>query len=137
MTPSCKKERRKAQCKKCSVRRVMAVERVEEFQATNDSESSKIYSETFEEEEKKEKKSLKASSMTTKFSTPKGKRFRIPENLHCPPPTPKKRRLKSSSSSSSSGGGGSSLLCSSQRPIFFTPPDLELFFLFAFHNVSF
>lgn len=49
-------------------------------------------------------------------STPKGQKFRIPESLTCPP-APKKQRVISN--------------CSSKRsPIaFFSPPDLELFFL--------
>nr|DAD42359.1 TPA_asm: hypothetical protein HUJ06_000589 [Nelumbo nucifera] len=56
-------------------------------------------------------------------STPKAQRFRIPEVLSCPP-APKKRRVASH--------------CSSRRsPIsFFSPPDIELFFLFAFRDIS-
>ncbi|KAK7336575.1 hypothetical protein VNO77_17120 [Canavalia gladiata] len=56
-------------------------------------------------------------------ATPKGKRFRIPEVLTCPP-APKKRRVMPN--------------CSSNRsPIaFFTSPDIELFFFSARRNVS-
>nr|KYP63269.1 hypothetical protein KK1_017837 [Cajanus cajan] len=52
-------------------------------------------------------------------STPKGKRFRIPEILTCPP-APKKRRVTLTS-------------CSSMRsPIaFFASPDIDLFFFSA------
>lgn len=55
--------------------------------------------------------------------TPKGKRFRIPEMLACPP-APKKRRVIPD--------------CLTKRsPIaFFAPPDIELFFFFAFGNIS-
>ncbi|KAH7512465.1 hypothetical protein FEM48_Zijuj12G0093600 [Ziziphus jujuba var. spinosa] len=54
-------------------------------------------------------------------STPKARRFRIPELLSCPP-APKKRRVAPKCSSSRS-------------PIaFFAPPDLEIFFLFALRN---
>ncbi|TKY53328.1 hypothetical protein E2542_SST24855 [Spatholobus suberectus] len=55
-------------------------------------------------------------------STPKGKRFRIPEVLTCPP-APKKRRV--------------TITCSSKRsPIaFFTSPDIELFFYSAIKSV--
>ncbi|KAK1305550.1 hypothetical protein QJS10_CPA10g00195 [Acorus calamus] len=59
-------------------------------------------------------------------SKPKAKRFRIPELRHCPPAPKRKRRL-------AIHGG----LARLQRPIkFFTPPDLELFFYAASHNVS-
>ncbi|RDX72980.1 Cyclin-dependent protein kinase inhibitor SMR13, partial [Mucuna pruriens] len=55
-------------------------------------------------------------------STPKGKRFRIPEVLTCPP-APKKRRV--------------AITCSSKRsPIaFFASPDIELFFFSAIKTV--
>lgn len=54
-------------------------------------------------------------------STPKAERYKIPEPLSCPPP-PKKRKVAPSFSSNRS-------------PIaFFAPPDLELFFFFAFLN---
>ncbi|KAJ4971671.1 hypothetical protein NE237_004770 [Protea cynaroides] len=56
-------------------------------------------------------------------STPKAQRFRIPEILSCPP-APKKRRVASNYSSP-------------RTPIsFFAPPDLELFFFFAFRDIS-
>ncbi|KAJ6948349.1 hypothetical protein NC651_002633 [Populus alba x Populus x berolinensis] len=56
-------------------------------------------------------------------STPKAERFRIPEIQTCPP-APRKERIISN--------------CSLQRrPIaFFAPPDLELFFFYAIHDVS-
>ncbi|KAJ6424764.1 hypothetical protein OIU85_001349 [Salix viminalis] len=56
-------------------------------------------------------------------STPKAERFRIPEIQTCPP-APRKQRIISN--------------CSLQRrPIaFFAPPDLELFFFYAIHDVS-
>ncbi|EXB53129.1 hypothetical protein L484_006949 [Morus notabilis] len=54
-------------------------------------------------------------------STPKAERYKIPELLSCPPP-PKKRKVAPSFSSNRS-------------PIaFFAPPDLGLFFFFAFLN---
>ncbi|KAK7244625.1 hypothetical protein RIF29_39450 [Crotalaria pallida] len=54
-------------------------------------------------------------------ATPKGKRFRIPEVLTCPP-APKKRRVVSNFSSKRS-------------PItFFASPDVELFFFSALRN---
>lgn len=54
-------------------------------------------------------------------STPKGKKFKIPETLICPP-APKKRRLMAT--------------CSLKRRHvkFFSPPELEVFFLCAFTN---
>ncbi|RWR72671.1 cyclin-dependent protein kinase inhibitor SMR9-like protein [Cinnamomum micranthum f. kanehirae] len=57
-------------------------------------------------------------------STPKGQKFRIPELLSCPPAPKKKRRL--------------TLGCSSQNSTvsFFRPPDLEMFFLLALHDIS-
>ncbi|PSS01809.1 UPF0061 protein [Actinidia chinensis var. chinensis] len=56
-------------------------------------------------------------------STPKAKRFRLPEILSCPPP-PKKKRVAAKFSLRSS-------------PIAaFSPPDIELFFLFAFRDIS-
>ncbi|KAE8656683.1 putative heteroproteinous nuclear ribonucleoprotein [Hibiscus syriacus] len=57
-------------------------------------------------------------------STPKAKRFRIPEIDTCPP-APKKRRPLPSN-------------CSLRRtPIaFFAPPDIELFFVCAFRDIS-
>ncbi|KAF3442566.1 hypothetical protein FNV43_RR16482 [Rhamnella rubrinervis] len=54
-------------------------------------------------------------------STPKAKRFKIPELLSCPP-APKKRRVASNYSSTRS------------PKAFFAPPDLELFFFFALRN---
>ena len=55
-------------------------------------------------------------------STPKSERHRIPEVLSCPS-APKKRKVAHSFSSVRS------------RPIaFFAPPDLELFFFFAFRD---
>lgn len=54
-------------------------------------------------------------------STPKAKRFKIPELLSCPP-APKKRRVASNYSSNRS------------PKAFFAPPDLELFFFFALRN---
>ncbi|XP_020213899.1 cyclin-dependent protein kinase inhibitor SMR9 [Cajanus cajan] len=56
-------------------------------------------------------------------STPKGQKFRIPEISTCPP-APKKPRVLSN--------------CSLRRsPLsFFTPPDLEHFFLVALRDVS-
>ncbi|CAL0310062.1 unnamed protein product [Lupinus luteus] len=56
------------------------------------------------------------------FATPKGKRFRIPEILTCPP-APKKRRVISKYSAKRSRK-------------FFASPDIELFFFSAFRNVS-
>jgi len=58
-------------------------------------------------------------------ATPKGKRFRIPEVLTCPP-APKKRRTLAIPS------------CSSKRsPVtLFASPDIELFFFSALWNVS-
>ncbi|PON49262.1 hypothetical protein PanWU01x14_231370 [Parasponia andersonii] len=53
-------------------------------------------------------------------STPKAKRYKIPGLLSCPPP-PKKRKVSPRSSS---------------HIAFFAPPDLELFFLFAFRKSS-
>ncbi|KZV36370.1 hypothetical protein F511_03811 [Dorcoceras hygrometricum] len=56
-------------------------------------------------------------------STPKGKRFKIPETLECPP-APKKRRLTSKT-------------CSFKRRSyvkFFAPPEIEGFFSRAFQN---
>ncbi|CAK7331042.1 unnamed protein product [Dovyalis caffra] len=60
---------------------------------------------------------------TSACSTPKAERFRIPEIQTCPP-APRKQRIISN--------------CSLQRrPIaFFAPPDLELFFFYALHDIS-
>ncbi|KAL8489602.1 hypothetical protein ACS0TY_025496 [Phlomoides rotata] len=54
-------------------------------------------------------------------STPKGKRFKIPETLICPP-APKKRRLTTTTNFS----------FKRQRLKFFAPPELECFFSFSF-----
>ncbi|KAK8598120.1 hypothetical protein V6N13_095511 [Hibiscus sabdariffa] len=64
-----------------------------------------------------------ATMSTSPCSTPKARRFRIPETDTCPP-APKKQRVLSN--------------CSLQRtPIaFFAPPDLELFFFFAHRDIS-
>ncbi|TYI25837.1 hypothetical protein ES332_A05G075300v1 [Gossypium tomentosum] len=64
-------------------------------------------------------------STTSPCSTPKAQRYRIPE-IHTCPPAPKKRRSVPSN-------------CSLQRtpPIaFFASQDLELFFFFAFRDIS-
>ncbi|KAK8595920.1 hypothetical protein V6N13_000595 [Hibiscus sabdariffa] len=63
------------------------------------------------------------TTSTSPCSTPKARRFRIPETDTCPP-APKKQRVLSN--------------CSLQRtPIaFFAPPDLELFFFFAHRDIS-
>ncbi|KAG4982684.1 hypothetical protein JHK82_027539 [Glycine max] len=59
-------------------------------------------------------------------STPKGKRFRIPEVLKCPP-APKKRKITTTTTITSS--------CSSKTKrssiAFFASPDIELFFFSA------
>ncbi|EEF48903.1 cyclin-dependent protein kinase inhibitor SMR13 [Ricinus communis] len=62
-------------------------------------------------------------STTSPCSTPKAQKFRIPEIVTCPP-APKKQRMISN--------------CSLQRrPIaFFAPPDIELFFFYARHDIS-
>jgi hypothetical protein len=54
-------------------------------------------------------------------STPKAQRFKIPEILSCPP-APMKRRVTTK--------------CSSKKSpiVFFAPPDIELFFFFAFRD---
>lgn len=54
-------------------------------------------------------------------STPKAQRFKIPEILSCPP-APMKRRATTK--------------CSSKKSpiVFFAPPDIELFFFFAFRD---
>ncbi|XP_035544893.1 cyclin-dependent protein kinase inhibitor SMR9-like [Juglans regia] len=57
-------------------------------------------------------------------STPKARRFRIPDisSSSCPP-APKKRRVTSS-------------YVSNRSPIaFYAPPDIELFFFLAFQNI--
>ncbi|GMN26300.1 hypothetical protein TIFTF001_001262 [Ficus carica] len=66
---------------------------------------------------------VSTSTNSTGCSTPKGRRFRIPEIRTCPP-APKKQRVISN--------------CSIQRtPIaFFAPPDLELFFYLALRGIS-
>ncbi|GMI97435.1 hypothetical protein HRI_003412800 [Hibiscus trionum] len=69
---------------------------------------------------------ISTATVTTTISpcsTPKARRFRIPETDTCPP-APKKQRVLSN--------------CSLQRtPIaFFAPPDLELFFFFAHRDIS-
>ncbi|XP_057505530.1 cyclin-dependent protein kinase inhibitor SMR9-like [Actinidia eriantha] len=57
-------------------------------------------------------------------STPRAKRYRLPETLSCPPPPKKKRMAPAKCSLRTS-------------PItFFSPPDIELFFLFAFRDIS-
>lgn len=80
--------------------------------------SNKIEGEEEEEEEEEEE-----ASSRNGCCTPKGKRFRIPEILTCPP-APKKRRVTPN--------------CLTKRsPIaYFAPPDIELFFFFAFRNIS-
>lgn len=62
-------------------------------------------------------------------STPKAKRYQIPEIKTCPPAPKKKRRILSTSSKCNT----SSL---KRTPIsLFTPPDSELFLLFAFRDI--
>ncbi|OIT08575.1 hypothetical protein A4A49_53278 [Nicotiana attenuata] len=62
-------------------------------------------------------------------STPKAKRYQIQEIKTCPPAPKKKRRIVSSKSCNTS----SSL---KRTPIsLFTPPDSELFLLFAFRDI--
>ncbi|KAG2687057.1 hypothetical protein I3760_09G035600 [Carya illinoinensis] len=58
------------------------------------------------------------------FSTPKARRFRIPDISYSScPPAPKKRRVTSS-------------YVSNRSPIaFYAPPDIELFFFLAFQNI--
>ncbi|KAL7151865.1 hypothetical protein ABFS83_04G059000 [Erythranthe nasuta] len=69
-------------------------------------------------------------------STPKSKRFRIPEIKTCPP-APKKIRIVTGGS----GGGGYSLMRrrSSSSGVtavpYFAPPDIELFFYFALRGI--
>lgn len=64
------------------------------------------------------------SSCSRDCSTPKAKRFRIPEVLTCPP-APKKRRVNPPCSSIN------------RSPIaLFASPDIELFFFSALKNVS-
>ncbi|XWS56256.1 hypothetical protein CRYUN_Cryun09bG0070300 [Craigia yunnanensis] len=62
--------------------------------------------------------------LQTGCSTPKGKRFRIPEILSCPP-APMKPRV-----------APKFLSRRSSAITFFAPPDIELFFFLAFQNVS-
>ncbi|XP_059669558.1 cyclin-dependent protein kinase inhibitor SMR9-like [Cornus florida] len=57
--------------------------------------------------------------------TPKGKRYRIPNNLSCPP-APKKPRYVITSNLS---------LPTSSPVAFYAPPDIDLFFLFALNNI--
>ncbi|OMO87282.1 hypothetical protein CCACVL1_09147 [Corchorus capsularis] len=58
------------------------------------------------------------------FSTPKGKKFRIPEMLSCPG-APMKPRV------------GPKLMSRRSSAItFFSSPEIELFFFLAFHHVS-
>ncbi|KAK4419572.1 Cyclin-dependent protein kinase inhibitor SMR9 [Sesamum alatum] len=59
-------------------------------------------------------------------STPKGRRFRIPEIKTCPP-APKKRRLFTAA--------GCSSLRRSTPVAFFAHPDIELFFYLALRGV--
>ncbi|PIN16697.1 hypothetical protein CDL12_10662 [Handroanthus impetiginosus] len=60
-------------------------------------------------------------AMKSSCSTPKGKRFKIGGMVSCPP-APKKRRITT--------------MCLNKRPHieFFAPPELEVFFLYAFRN---
>ena len=85
----------------------------EEAETPESSTTSKKINEGEEEEE----------SSRNGCCTPKGKRFRIPKMLTCPP-APKKRRVVQN--------------CLTKRsPIaFFAPPDIELFFYFASRNIS-
>ncbi|KAF8044001.1 hypothetical protein BT93_A2090 [Corymbia citriodora subsp. variegata] len=58
--------------------------------------------------------------------TPKAEKFRIPEILSCPPAPLKKRRVSLALNGSLR-----------KSPItFFTHPDIDAFFLVAFHSVS-
>ncbi|XP_062115179.1 cyclin-dependent protein kinase inhibitor SMR9-like [Humulus lupulus] len=73
----------------------------------------------------KEKEGIHGDDDNKGCCTPKGKRHRIPELLSCPPP-PKKRKVATSSCT-----------FNKRSPIaFFSPPDLDLFFFFAFRNSS-
>ncbi|KAL7113446.1 hypothetical protein ACP275_04G061000 [Erythranthe tilingii] len=70
-----------------------------------------------------------SSNSNNVCSTPKSKRFRIPEIKTCPP-APKKMRIVTGGS----GGGGYSLMRRSSSVAavpYFAPPDIELFFYFA------
>ncbi|KAM6596632.1 cyclin-dependent protein kinase inhibitor SMR9-like [Cannabis sativa] len=65
-----------------------------------------------------------STSSNSGCSTPKGKRFRIPDVVTCPP-APKKQRVISTNFSLQ------------RTPIaFFAPPDLELFFYLAVRGIS-
>ncbi|XP_061353780.1 cyclin-dependent protein kinase inhibitor SMR9-like [Gastrolobium bilobum] len=87
-----------------------------EYATTTSSSSQEQVNKNVEEDNKEDKS-------THGCSTPKAKRFRIPEVLTCPP-APKKRRVTPT--------------CSLNRsPIaFFASPDIELFFFSALKNVS-
>ncbi|KAL5744025.1 hypothetical protein ACOSQ2_027141 [Xanthoceras sorbifolium] len=84
------------------------------------------YNQKGTEESENSEAAMEFPSDNSGCSTPKCPRFRIPEILSCPPAPMKKRVITSKLSSSKRSS-----------PIaFFAPPDIELFFLFAFHNVS-
>ncbi|KAL3533808.1 hypothetical protein ACH5RR_007329 [Cinchona calisaya] len=61
-------------------------------------------------------------------STPKAKRFRIPEILSCPS-APKKRRVVAVAADDCLSKGSSTTIA------FFAPPDLEAFFFSAFQKI--
>ncbi|XP_042413294.1 cyclin-dependent protein kinase inhibitor SMR9-like [Zingiber officinale] len=63
------------------------------------------------------------------YSTPKTKKSRIPEQLSCPP-APKKRKITTTTAASTNLHPNTSPSIS-----FFTSPDLDLFFLYALHEI--
>ncbi|OAY40471.1 hypothetical protein MANES_09G025100v8 [Manihot esculenta] len=63
------------------------------------------------------------AASSSSCSTPKAQKFRISERLSCPP-APMKRRVAPKCSSKESSIN------------FFAPPDIELFFFFAFSNIT-
>ncbi|KAG1367028.1 hypothetical protein COCNU_13G008180 [Cocos nucifera] len=116
MTPAGRGGRRKTHCKNCLVRQKKTSKPAQELQSAADGPSKPAMLEMGEK--------YGNDISTSGCSTPKAQRFRIPEHLPCPQ-APKKRRL-------------TALHCSSQTPTisFFTPPDIDLFFLFALHDIS-
>ncbi|KAK7392883.1 hypothetical protein VNO78_21333 [Psophocarpus tetragonolobus] len=108
-----------------SARTRMKCKKVEERKKKKNSMKTRPYATTATPTKSsgtKEPKGVDEKNDEDVCATPKGKRFRIPEVLTCPP-APKKRRVTLTS-------------CSSKRSItFFASPDIELFLFSAIKSV--
>ncbi|KAL5566655.1 hypothetical protein UlMin_030287 [Ulmus minor] len=121
--------RRRRSRRKTKTRRTLSKKKLQTTNiSSNSSSSSSISSNVIDCSSKitEEVEAIEDEVVSTSSgcSTPKGKKFRIPEIETCPP-APKKQRVISNCTNIQ------------RTPIaFFAPPDLELFFYFALGGIS-